>query len=325
MVSFKANIHYNWALFTYYATYQLEPYLMLNPDYHYGNGQTRFVGFIPDLLREISLLTGMNYVIMTSPSNSFGYKQSDGSWDGMVGELMRQEADVAAAPMYRTSHRSKVVDFSIPFLDVHATLLLRKPPSGVPIKIRSVSDLINQSEVKYGTLDRGILVRAFKHTNSTVLKLIWRNMLRYRPSVFTTSNEDGIARVRQDNYAFILPHPIGEYMTMREPCDLVTIDKFLIDRGYCLALSKGSELLTHFNLAIRTLIDNGKMRDLYRTWWTARGQCDSIKPHKIYGSAYVVGSTAAQMALSVSVLIVCVLLSLPSYLVDGRLLSSVTS
>ena len=69
---------------------QLEPYLMQNPDYYYDNGHPRFIGFIPDLMREIADLTGMNYVIMTSPDNSFGYRQTHGNWDGMIGELLRQ-------------------------------------------------------------------------------------------------------------------------------------------------------------------------------------------------------------------------------------------
>ena len=216
---------------------------------------------------------------------------------------------MAAAPMYRTSHRSKVVDFSIPFLDVHATLLLRKPAPGVPLKIRSVSDLINQSEIRYGTLDRGILVRAFKTTNSTVLRVVWRNMLRFEPSVFTSSNEQGIARVRRERYAFVLPHTIGEYMAMRRPCDLVTVDRFLLEKGYCFAVGRGSELLTHFNLAIRTLRDDGVLAELYRTWWTARSDCDRIRPHKIYGSAYVVGSLASATPVtpSLGVALACLL------------------
>ncbi|KAK2168051.1 hypothetical protein LSH36_21g10008, partial [Paralvinella palmiformis] len=263
---------------------------MINPDYYEDNGRPRYIGFIPDLLREISQLTGMKYVIKTSPGNSFGYKQSDGSWDGMVGELIRQEADLAAAPMFKTSERQQVVDFSVPFLDVHATLLQRKPPPGVLLKIASVEDLLGQFEFKYGTLDRGIIVRAFKETNSTVLRTIWRNMVTFKPSVFTSSNRGGIARARRTKYIFVIPHTIGDYMSMQEPCDLVTTDRFLLDIGYCLAVNKGSELLTQFNLAIHALRDSGKIRDLYRTWWLDGSNCDPIQSNKIYGSAYVARS-----------------------------------
>jgi len=63
---------------------------MLNPDYNKNNRRPRYIVFIPDLLREISELTGIKYVINPSRGNSFGYKQSDGTWDGMIGELIRQ-------------------------------------------------------------------------------------------------------------------------------------------------------------------------------------------------------------------------------------------
>ena len=63
---------------------------MENPDYYYNSGQPRFIGFIPDLIKQISELTGMSYVIMTSPDNNFGNRQHDGYWDGMIGQLLRQ-------------------------------------------------------------------------------------------------------------------------------------------------------------------------------------------------------------------------------------------
>ena len=204
--------------------------------------------------------------------------------------------------MYVTSQRSKVVDFSVPFLDVHATLLLRKPAP-----INTVGDLINQSEIKYGTLDRGILVRAFKSTNSTMLKMMWRNMLRFNPSVFTTNNEAGISRVRNEKYAFVIPHTIGEYMSMQEPCDLVTVDRFLMDRGYCLAVNKDSDLLQPINLAILTLRDSGRLTELYRKWWIGQSQCNGITPHKIYGSAYIASSTTVHLSSHVCHVMWCLL------------------
>ncbi|KAK2145084.1 hypothetical protein LSH36_704g02042, partial [Paralvinella palmiformis] len=264
-----------------------EPHLMLNPDYNKNNRRPRYIVFIPDLLREISELTGIKYVINPSRGNSFGYKQGDGTWDGMIGELIRQEADIAAAPMYKTEERQQVVDFSIPFLNVQATLLVRKPPTGGKLNITSVEDLLDQNEFKYGTLNRGIIVRAFGNTNSTILKTIWGNMLTFKPSVFTSSNREGILRVRRTKFIFIIPHTIGDYMSIKEPCDLVTIDRFLLDDGYCLAVVKGSDLLTQFNLAIQMLRHNGLLDDLYRTWWLARSKCDHIESNQIYGSSYM--------------------------------------
>ena len=37
-----------------------------------------------------------------------------------------QRADIAAAPMYTTGQRSQDVDFTEPFMDVYATILMRR-------------------------------------------------------------------------------------------------------------------------------------------------------------------------------------------------------
>ena len=37
-----------------------------------------------------------------------------------------QKADLAAAPMYATSQRAKFIDFTATFMDVYATILLRR-------------------------------------------------------------------------------------------------------------------------------------------------------------------------------------------------------
>ena len=120
---------------------------------------------------------------------------------------------MAAAPMYSTVHRARVVDFTEPFMEVTATLLLRKPPKGRELKIKSARDLLTQSEIQYGTLDTGVIIGAFKSTNDTVWRMLWRNMQRFDPTVFTETNEDGIEKVRQEKYAYVIPSTIGDYIS----------------------------------------------------------------------------------------------------------------
>ena len=74
-----------------------------------------------------------------------------------------QNADVAAGAMYITEPREKYVDFTEPFLRIHATLLLRKSPMGAgKSPVNSLADLIGQREIRYGTLRHGIIMKLLK-------------------------------------------------------------------------------------------------------------------------------------------------------------------
>lgn len=148
-------------------------------------------------------------------------------------------------------------------------------------------DLLRQSEIRFGSLNRGPLVRAFRHTNVSIYQTAWRQMARFRPSVFTATNAQGIERLRLpgERYAFIIPHPIGDFVATRKPCDLVTVGRFLAHRGYSLAVPRdvswvtsthGGHVLVNrssLNAALRTLTDSGFLEGLYRKWWTMDSKC----------------------------------------------------
>ena len=194
--------------------------------------------------------------------------------------LLFQEADVAAAPLYITHRRSKVVDFSQSYLNVKATVLLRRPPTGRKLRINTASDLLDQSEITYGTLNTGVIIRALRRSNDTTISALWRNMKKFYPSVFTRTNEEGILRVRQQKYAFILPSTIGEYISKRMPCDLITVDRFLMEQGYGIATQKGSALVSKLNKVLTLLEANGFLQRLYHKWWNEKSECNGIKTSK---------------------------------------------
>ena len=50
---------------------------------------------------------------MGSVDYNWGAKQEDGSWDGMVGMILRDEADIAVSSFFATKERGEVVDFSV--------------------------------------------------------------------------------------------------------------------------------------------------------------------------------------------------------------------
>jgi len=54
-------------------------------------------GFIIDLLDLLKARLGFNYTVYEVADRNFGMKLKDGKWDGMIGDLMR-ENDVRITP-----------------------------------------------------------------------------------------------------------------------------------------------------------------------------------------------------------------------------------
>src|SRR6218665_2404227 len=196
-----------------------------------------------------------------------------------------KEVDIAAAALYVTDQREEVVDFSLPFLIVQATILLKKPPTGTPSRVQAVVDLLKNPDLTYGTLNTGLILRAFRTTNVSLYRTIYENIRRFHPPAFTASNEEGIERARRTNYAFILPHTIGDYVSRRFPCDIITVDRFLMKERFALAVPKGSGLLQQLNRAIRVLLENGFLEKLYSKWLLDQSDCNGIQSSKMYSSS----------------------------------------
>ncbi|XP_021197940.3 glutamate receptor 1 isoform X1 [Helicoverpa armigera] len=77
-----------------------------------------FKGFCADLTKMISEKLEINYEIKIVRDGKYGNEDPKvlGGWDGMIGELIRKEADIAIAPLTVTLERESVIDFSKPFL-----------------------------------------------------------------------------------------------------------------------------------------------------------------------------------------------------------------
>ena len=63
---------------------------MVVPQYANTTGNQRYMGYVADLMFKVSQILGVNYKISEPTSGTFGYRQSNGHWDGMVGELIRK-------------------------------------------------------------------------------------------------------------------------------------------------------------------------------------------------------------------------------------------
>eukprot|EP00057_Strongylocentrotus_purpuratus_P014630 XP_011669104.1 PREDICTED: glutamate receptor ionotropic, kainate 2 isoform X2 [Strongylocentrotus purpuratus] len=88
-------------------------------------GNDKFEGFCIDLLHQLSLKLGFDYRIKLVEDGNYGGQKEDGSFDGMVAELMERKADLAVAPLTISYVREQVIDFSKPFMYLGVCILYR--------------------------------------------------------------------------------------------------------------------------------------------------------------------------------------------------------
>ena len=72
-----------------------EPYTMLRDSADKKDGNEQFEGYGIDLVNELSKILHFKYTFKLVKDKAYGVKNKDGEWNGMIGEVMRGEADMA--------------------------------------------------------------------------------------------------------------------------------------------------------------------------------------------------------------------------------------
>ncbi|KAL3235855.1 hypothetical protein MRX96_022364 [Rhipicephalus microplus] len=86
-------------------------------------------GYCKDLIAKLMRAMGREYSIHLVKDNKYGTrdKSAQSGWNGMIGEILRKEADIAVAPLTITAERSRAVYFSEPFMKSGLAVLARRP------------------------------------------------------------------------------------------------------------------------------------------------------------------------------------------------------
>ncbi|EDV98849.1 GH13546, partial [Drosophila grimshawi] len=146
--------------------------------------------------------------------------------------------------------------------------------------IENAEDLASQTEISYGTLDSGSTMTFFRDSMIETYKKMWRIMDNKRPQSFTSTYEDGIRRVNQGNYAFLMESTMLDYTVQRD-CNLTQIGGLLDTKGYGIATPKGSPWRDKISLAILELQEKGDIQMLYDKWWKNTDEtCTRISSNK---------------------------------------------
>ncbi|XP_049845011.1 glutamate receptor ionotropic, kainate 2 isoform X1 [Schistocerca gregaria] len=134
--------------------------------------------------------------------------------------------------------------------------------------IESAEDLAKQTKIKYGALRGGSTAAFFRDSNFSTYQRMWSFMESARPSVFTSSNVEGVDRVvkGKGSYAFLMESTSIEYVIERN-CELTQVGGLLDSKGYGIAMPPNSPYRTAISGAILKLQEEGKLHILKTRWW----------------------------------------------------------
>ncbi|KAF2898653.1 hypothetical protein ILUMI_07524 [Ignelater luminosus] len=91
-------------------------------------GEMQWTGYCVELIQHLSRRLNFDYELVLPQKGSFGKKDASGKWDGLVGDLMRGDTDMAVAPMVIRADREEVIDYIPPFFTQSGiSIVMRKP------------------------------------------------------------------------------------------------------------------------------------------------------------------------------------------------------
>lgn len=93
-----------------------------------GNHTTQFCceGYIIDIVHLLQTDLGVDIEVHITKDGKHGsLDEKTNQWNGMIGEIIRCEADIAIADLTITDDRSRVVDFTHPFMEIGVGVLVR--------------------------------------------------------------------------------------------------------------------------------------------------------------------------------------------------------
>lgn len=137
--------------------------------------------------------------------------------------------------------------------------------------IKSITDLVTQSKVKFGTV-RGSGIMSYLKTNKVELfTKLWQQM---SGDEFTlvNSTEEGLRKVNEESYAFFWDSTVIRHMTSQN-CDLMEIGPPFGPKGLGIGMPSDAKFKDEISLAILKLNDNGQLQKLENRQVTFR--CDN--------------------------------------------------
>lgn len=240
------------------------PFLMVSGD--------KNEGFFVDYLEEMCKLAPDMFCeteFVWNDENKFGERQTDGSYDGMIGNVIRKDGlytQMSLGPFLHISDddRERRVNFTDSLFEYSISVLVHSKTG-----IKSLAELVNNTDIKVGTIKDGRVLNALSHVlrNEYVQKLY--GLLSSDSAVLIAdSTEAGINKILNDeNFAFVLETPQAEYYRGMH-CELTMLGNVFTDGSYSFAVSPHKpEIYIHLNRCMAKLKKAGVVKKLSDKWF----------------------------------------------------------
>ncbi|CAF0911622.1 unnamed protein product [Adineta ricciae] len=132
--------------------------------------------------------------------------------------------------------------------------------------IENAEDLASQTKIAYGVQRGGSTENFFRESKLATYERMWNYISAHQGSVMVASSTEGINKVLQGNYAFLMESTTSEYNIMRN-CELTSIGGLLDSKGYGFGVPQNSPYRDILSDTILKLQDEGVIQKYYNKWW----------------------------------------------------------
>jgi len=140
-----------------------------------------FSGPLVEFMDMLATFGNFTYDITANPDNNFGKKQADGSWDGMIGSLLKEDFDIILDDFAMTPEREEVIDGSGMISNATAWGLWNQN--------------LNPNPNPNYVIKNDIWHFLLKHSNESKAQQVWQNIQSNLPNSIVKSINDAVPQI----------------------------------------------------------------------------------------------------------------------------------
>jgi hypothetical protein len=128
LTSLLSKIDYIWKRRTDLRNIHLNIIYLNNPPFNIReNGSQRVEGFFGEIFQILQSNLGFHYTLIDPGNSSFGSPQSNGLYNGLLGQIQTGKVNWSLSDMAQTLVRAGTFDFSIPIINQAKQIVTKKP------------------------------------------------------------------------------------------------------------------------------------------------------------------------------------------------------